>query len=212
MASDEQHDHLLQPTLADRVVRTTFEAYEKLPKHGKPITRANGVPEWTILASISVVISSEPDPNISLDARDAQQEKQVEQDAHGSERIIPVAIGSGVKVLSFVKLPPAGDTLHDCHAEVLARRGFCRWMLHQATSIAKEQPHADVLEWISATQKFSLKPGVQLWLYVSALPVRFLYARLLRLMTVWRCVYTPYCRLPANRNGRPQVGQRLISP
>lgn len=130
-------------SLADTVVTTTLDTYARLPRHGKPTVRDNGIPEWTILASISLVI--------------------------GFSRVLPIALGTGVKVLPAARLPPLGDTIHDCHAEVLARRGFVRWLLAEADRVIRKEENEGVITWDGTA--FRLKPEVQVWLYVSALPV-----------------------------------------
>lgn len=126
----------------DRVVSATHELYASLPAHGKPRVRDNGVAEWTILASISLTKNGE---------------------------VTPIALGTGVKCLPAAKLPPLGDTLHDSHAEVLARRGLMRWLIAEAE--AAHDGRSDFLDWDGSL--FSLAPRVEVWLYVSALPVRW---------------------------------------
>lgn len=75
-----------------------------------------------------------------------------------------------MKVLPATRLPPLGDTLHDSHAEVLARRGFVRWLMEEASKLIKGDKHEDILEWQEGL--FKLRDGVEVWLYVSTLPVR----------------------------------------
>lgn len=138
--SAESKRSVAQPEI-DGVVQKSLALYSSLPAHGKPRVRDNGVAEWTILASISL-------------SRDGE--------------VTPISLGTGVKCLPAARLPPLGDTLHDSHAEVLARRGFMRWLLSKA-----EAAHAGpsgFLVWDGS--RFSLAPGVEVWLYVSALPVR----------------------------------------
>lgn len=133
---------------ADQLAQTSIALYDSLPKHGKPTVRSNGVPEWTILAVISLAIQEEEGT---------------------SPRTIPISLGTGAKCLPANKLPPLGDTLHDCHAEVLARRGLVRWLLEEGKRVVAGDDHLDVLE-LEAGQ-FRLKPSAQVWMYVSALPV-----------------------------------------
>lgn len=42
-----------------------------------------------------------------------------------------ISLATGSKCLPQGKQSPRGDLLNDCHAEVLARRGFNRWCLHE---------------------------------------------------------------------------------
>lgn len=136
----------LMAHLQDEIARTSIELYNTLPKHGKPRLRDNGIPEWTILASISLV-------------RNGQ--------------ITPISLGAGVKVLPANRLPPRGDTVHDCHAEILARRGFVRWIIEESRRVrSRSQPYL-VPSPIERTDEGKLrwKKDVGIWLYVSALPV-----------------------------------------
>lgn len=147
--------HQSQP-LADLITSTSLDLFDTLPRHGKPTIRANGRHEWTILATISLVVHtySELVPGIEI----------VE-----STRVLPISLGTGVKVLPATKLPPVGDTIHDSHAEVLARRGLVRWLIEEAGRVIKGVENEDLLELVDG--KFRLKEEVETWLYVSALPV-----------------------------------------
>ncbi|BEJ15323.1 hypothetical protein CspHIS471_0410900 [Cutaneotrichosporon sp. HIS471] len=123
---------------ADAVVTAALDAYSRLPKHGKPVVRDNGVREWTVFASIIVTT---PSPVVA-------------------------SIGTGVKCLPANRLPPLGDTIHDSHAEVLARRGFVHYLLSEATSALENE--SDILSFVQG--KFVIKDNVETWLYISALP------------------------------------------
>ncbi|KAK4683647.1 tRNA-specific adenosine deaminase 1, partial [Tremellales sp. Uapishka_1] len=127
---------------ADLVASTSISVYSKLPSHGKPLVRNNGIPEWTILSTLSLFLPS--------------------------NQLQVISLGAGVKVLPANKLPPLGDTLHDCHSEILARRGFVRWLLEEAGRIVRGESHRNVL--VASKGKFRLIAGVQVCLYVSVLP------------------------------------------
>lgn len=94
-------------SLADKVAQTSIDLYNNLRNHGKPTKRPNNVEEWTVLATISLVFPS-------------------------TSEVRCVSLGTGVKVLPANRLPPLGDAVHDSHAEVLAKRGFVRWMMEEA--------------------------------------------------------------------------------
>lgn len=149
MAVSDFRCHLMpSQSWADQFAQASIALYDSLPKHGKPTVRSNGVPEWTILAVISLVIQEGDD---------------------APSKIVPISLGTGAKCLPANKLPPLGDTLHDCHAEVLGRRGFVRWLLEEGRRVAAGDDHLGVLELQEG--QFRLKAGVQVWMYVSALPV-----------------------------------------
>jgi hypothetical protein len=188
-------------TLADDIAAASIKLFETLPKHGKPFKRANGLYEWTVLATISLVVPSslahvqpsevEPAPSSSHSPSDEDHAVErcsicfpedrtstsaFQPDDHLTDLspkvVIPISLGTGLKVLPATKLPRLGDTVHDSHAEVLARRGFVRWLIAECETIAiggTSQTGHSVLE--HSEGKFRLRQGVEIWLYVSTLPV-----------------------------------------
>ncbi|WVQ78995.1 hypothetical protein IAT38_001087 [Cryptococcus sp. DSM 104549] len=160
-------------SLPDAIAQSATSLYASLPTHGKPRIRDNGVPEWTILATISLVL-----PPVS-------SSRPSTPDNGGTQRmtrVMPISLGTGVKVLPHARLPPLGDAVHDCHAEILARRGFVRWLISQARLAArlertkgKEKEVAGEAEGEVHVERgedgrFKLKDGLGVWLYVSQLP------------------------------------------
>ncbi|GJJ72346.1 tRNA-specific adenosine deaminase 1 [Entomortierella parvispora] len=97
--------------LAQGIVSECHAQFAKLPKHGKPTKKSNGQAEWTILAAI--VLATPLDEN--------EESWDVEC----------ISLATGSKCLPQGKQSPKGDLLNDCHAEVLARRGFNKWCLEQ---------------------------------------------------------------------------------
>ncbi|GAA5817005.1 hypothetical protein MFLAVUS_010540 [Mucor flavus] len=91
------------------IVQAVLKKYRSLSKGGKPLVHEKKA-EWTVLASIVMI--------------DDKQEIQV------------VSIGTGLKCLPFSKICKTGDVLNDSHAEIIARRGFIKYLLAQA-KIAK---------------------------------------------------------------------------
>ncbi|KAI7896548.1 adenosine deaminase/editase [Mucor mucedo] len=87
------------------IVHAVLKKYHSLPKGGKPIQHETKA-EWTVLASIVMV--------------------------NDKGEIQVISIGTGLKCLPFSKLCKTGDVLNDCHAEVIARRGFIKYLLAQA--------------------------------------------------------------------------------
>lgn len=74
-----------------------------------------------------------------------------------------VSIGTGSKILHGKNLNLKGEALIDCHAEVIARRGFVHFLFSELS-----KPNRDVFEW--TTGKFSLKSGVEFHFYSSTAP------------------------------------------
>ncbi|KAF9425217.1 hypothetical protein BGZ94_007741 [Podila epigama] len=93
--------------LTSEIVKECHAQFNKLPKHGKPARRSNGQAEWTILSGIVMTTPSKSEP--------------------GVWNIECISIGTGSKCLPQGKQSPRGDLLNDCHAEILARRGFNKY-------------------------------------------------------------------------------------
>ena len=107
-----------------------LRAYSALPRSGKPSSSG----EWTHLAAFLVTEGGEwgggPDGW-----------------AAPPPPPLCVALATGTKCLGASQRSARGEVLHDCHAEVLARRAFQAWLyaqLHLAASpAAPPEPHAD---------------------------------------------------------------------
>lgn len=80
-------------------------------------------------------------------------------------KIISMATGS--KCLPTARFSHRGDTVHDFHAEVLARRGAVRWLLCEMTRNESEWLQHDELEDV-----WTLRDGVTVNMYVSELPCK----------------------------------------
>lgn len=83
-----------------------------------------------------------------------------------------ISLGTGSKCLPAMRLQNGGNTVHDSHAEVLARRGAVRWLLEEVRRANASVARGEEPLWISQQEdgKFKLKPGITLHLYVSTLP------------------------------------------
>ncbi|OCB87454.1 hypothetical protein A7U60_g5359 [Sanghuangporus baumii] len=80
-----------------------------------------------------------------------------------------VSLATGAKCLPTARYPPRGDTLHDSHAEVLARRAFVRWLYEES----QRTMHAsNGSQWIERCEegKWKLKKDVKLHMYISTVP------------------------------------------
>ena len=87
-----------------------------------------------------------------------------------------ISLGCGTKTLAHdrlleererVRTGRAGTLIRDCHAEVLARRGFKRWLLTECFLVASGQSSCFVT---SREGKFALKEGWTFHLYASSQP------------------------------------------
>ncbi|WRT70027.1 uncharacterized protein IL334_007020 [Kwoniella shivajii] len=174
-------------SIYDEIVNSSHSIYASLPSHGQPVIRNNGVHEWTILATISLVVPCSPIHDVDID-----NDNDKKNENEDKNEIIPISLGTGVKCLPYTKLSQYGDTLHDSHAEIIARRGFIRWLISQATLCVRmsNEPRAEegeqrdidnneqrdreqeevYVEFDHGSGSFHLKKGVQVYLYISMLP------------------------------------------
>ncbi|EPX72794.1 tRNA specific adenosine deaminase [Schizosaccharomyces octosporus yFS286] len=137
---------LVQDETPDTIAQCVLEAYERLPAHGKPIVRANGVHEWTTLAGVVLE---------DMNAR----------------KFTCINLSTGVKCtpISKIETNQFGSILHDCHAEVLALRCFNRVLLEHCRLYNDEPSKAWLLEKKDGG-KFCLRRNLKLHLYVSECP------------------------------------------
>ena len=80
-----------------------------------------------------------------------------------------VALGTGTKCISGESISESGLALNDCHAEVIARRAFLRFMYAQLTLCTKGPDNQSIFER-EASGKFCLKTGISFHLYISTTP------------------------------------------
>lgn len=119
---------------ADRIANTTLDKFKSLPKTGKPSCK-----EWTVLSSI-----------LKYD--------------HQNDGLEVVAIGTGTKCLGKeYSLSCSGEIINDSHAEVMARRGFLRYVLE---SINKQKDFC----YDGTIKKFRLDPTVSFHFFTTHPP------------------------------------------
>jgi tRNA-specific adenosine deaminase 1 len=136
-------------TATDDVVSVTLTQYSLLPVIPQP-------GKYTVLASFA------------LHNPAAQQSS-----GRGTTHLL--SLGTGVKCLPASRLPPLGDSLHDSHAEVIARRGAIRWFLEE---VQRDVQAPGSSAWIYARKDdglYTLRDDVQLWMYASTVPCAFFF-------------------------------------
>ncbi len=110
-------DSYTSDPLADRVARLCCLHFENvLIKKGKPQKNK----EWTIIAAI--VVHDLVTDSLRL-----------------------VSMGTGSKCIGQGKMSATGDVLHDSHAEIMARRGFVRYLYHCVEQVYTSAAH-DILK------------------------------------------------------------------
>ncbi|KAJ7374535.1 tRNA-specific adenosine deaminase 1 [Desmophyllum pertusum] len=132
---------------ANKVAQLCCEHFNKLSKKGKPQAQH----EWTLLAAIVLIQQQDNNgkclPECSMDV---------------------VAMGTGSKCIGRSKMSNKGIILNDSHAEVIARRGFLRYLYQQLQYAYKEEPSIFVYQ--EDINLCTLKNGVSFHLYTSHTP------------------------------------------
>ena len=93
------------------------------------------------------------------------------QREHGPARFLTVSLGVGTKFLRAEQIAAdgAGACVRDCHAEVLARRGFHRYLLLQLLGSLRGEPSVCRLP-AAPGGRFRLADGLSFHLYSSSQP------------------------------------------
>ncbi|KAJ1650105.1 tRNA-specific adenosine deaminase 1, partial [Dispira simplex] len=137
---------------ANQVAQACLTQFQSLPKKGKPTMQEGKPSAWTVLAG---VVLETPDGQFHC-----------------------VALGTGLKCLPESRLTSDGNVLHDAHAEVVARRGFLRYLYHQVQQTLGTQSSA---QSIFVVQESSVKdqsrhllklrsPAYKFHFYTSKIP------------------------------------------
>eukprot|EP00117_Sycon_ciliatum_P019470 scpid42890/ scgid17641/ tRNA-specific adenosine deaminase 1; tRNA-specific adenosine-37 deaminase len=136
--------------LADRIARACVHHYDRcLTKKGKP---RDGV-EWTPMAA---VVGRYQD--------------------NSRDDLFVISMGTGSKCVGQNQMSGRGDLLHDSHAEVLARRGFVRFLLTEVRRLLTGDDTsvlcADHERSAEASGEFAcrVKPGVSFHFFTTQTP------------------------------------------
>jgi tRNA-specific adenosine deaminase 1 len=109
---------MIETNLANNVALLVLDTYHSLAKSGKPSVRPNGIPEWSILAGL---IAQRKGTHLAKVIAGTLA-------YHQDNSLRCLSLATGVKCLPSNKVIQAqGLALHDCHAEILALRGFNRF-------------------------------------------------------------------------------------
>ncbi|KAM6057896.1 tRNA-specific adenosine deaminase 1 isoform 3-T6 [Chlamydotis macqueenii] len=124
----------------------------RLPKQGKPDPNR----EWTSLAAV-VKVESATQGEILASPGNLPVIKEV------------VALGTGTKCIGRNKMRKTGDILNDSHAEIVAKRSFQRYLLHQMWLAASHQ-QCSIFTPGTETGKWKLKPNITFVFFSSHTP------------------------------------------
>ena len=80
-----------------------------------------------------------------------------------------VAIGTGTKCISYKHLNEDGLAVNDCHAEIVARRSFLRFLYAQLNLCAKGKEEESIFRR-AVSGKYKLRSGTSFLLYISKAP------------------------------------------
>ncbi|KAH9494790.1 hypothetical protein Btru_020623 [Bulinus truncatus] len=80
-----------------------------------------------------------------------------------------IAIGSGNRCITGDKLSQEGNTVNDCHAEIITRRGLMSFLWDQVIAYSSNKVET-ILEPSQSTGKLAVKSDVKFHLYISTAP------------------------------------------
>ncbi|XP_071449422.1 tRNA-specific adenosine deaminase 1 [Hetaerina americana] len=139
-----QDNLALSSGLANEVARCCHDHYMSLPKTGKPKAGT----EWTALSGIVL------------------EDTKNKVKGHNLE---VVSLGTGSKCLGHSAMSPKGDVLNDSHAEVMARRGFLRYLYYELLLVFRGK-QSRVIYPPENNGKCNVKDGIRFHFYSSHTP------------------------------------------
>ena len=100
--------------------------------------------------------------------------KEDEVPADDEPRLQVVSIGTGTKCITGEMMDHKGETLNDCHGEIIACRGFRRYMFDELMKALKNEGSIDnedtIFERTSSSSKYRVKDRYQVYLFVNTAP------------------------------------------
>lgn len=152
---------IIMPSIAEDVANLALSTFDSLAPKCKPRTLADGGREWTAMAAVVLAESGD------------------------NPRLTCVALATGTKCLAASALPKChGSVLHDCHAEILALRGFNYSLLAEIQQLLRDPTYqspileltgedgtANQHEHISTPHAaFRLRPAISIYFFTTEAP------------------------------------------
>jgi double stranded RNA-specific editase B len=81
-----------------------------------------------------------------------------------------ISVTTGTKCIGGDRLTLNGQSLNDCHAEIIARRCLMRYCYQQLKLLIEDNNQESIFEKIPDSDRFRLKPSVAFHLYISTSP------------------------------------------
>ncbi|CAF3495030.1 unnamed protein product [Rotaria socialis] len=84
-------------------------------------------------------------------------------------RVISIATGNSCLDETNLNYADDGTTLHDCHAEILVRRGLMRFLFEQIKQ-SKDNNKSSIFAYNSTSNKYELHENITFHMFISSLP------------------------------------------
>ncbi|XP_065200968.1 tRNA-specific adenosine deaminase 1 [Planococcus citri] len=89
--------------------------------------------------------------------------------AHVNNQLRIIGLATGTKCIGGTKISDKGDVLNDSHAEVLARRGFMRYLFEEIKALQRGE-NSSILSVDKPLNKYAIKDGVTFHLFTTQVP------------------------------------------
>ncbi len=81
-----------------------------------------------------------------------------------------ICITTGTKCMNGDRMTFNGQSLNDCHAEIIARRCLIRYCYEQLRLLIDEKSDESIFEKLDGTNRFQVKKSIDFHLYISTAP------------------------------------------
>ncbi|KAK3755412.1 hypothetical protein QZH41_016625 [Actinostola sp. cb2023] len=142
------------------IAKSCCSLYSSIGKKGKP--QGN---EWTLLSAVVLVIQH--------------------ADSYKTE---VVAMGTGSKCIGQSKMSAKGEIINDSHAEIIARRGFLRYLYQELMNAYQEK--SSIFDLCHTTNLCQLKDGISFHLFTSHTPCEYTSAMRVSQYPVYYTVFS----------------------